>query len=237
MVAYEALPKSSYLDLTSYQGNAPLPTGTPLSGSIKINVALVLERANDPTALLEADWGARQKQLAALNESGSLWSTYGADKQAFDKVLDELDALGIPTFYDKDAPANGQYVSSAEARTIWVQVDETSFTKLFGPSAALRDGGTNALGDKVLFWEGNLSLPKAMVDAGVEGLWFDTGALETPIPADPGSGSAADAGTTGRRAPATRYGVASIPTTSPPVTIFPSRARRTGRQSRPGGSG
>ena len=148
----------------------------------------MLERANDPTPLLEADWGTRQKQLAALNESGTLWSTYGADKHAFDKVLDELDALGIPTFYDKDAPANGQYVSSPESRTIWVQVDETSFTKLFGPSAALKDGGENALGEPVIFWEGDLNLPKSMVDAGVKGLWFDTGALETPILADPGSG-------------------------------------------------
>lgn len=187
-VAYEALPNSTYLDLTSYQGNAPLPSGTPLTGSFKINVALVLERANDPTPLLEADWGSRQKQLAALNESDTLWSTYGADKHAFDKVLDELDALGIPTFYAKDAPANGQYVSSPESRTIWVQVDETSFTKLFGPSAALQDGGENALGDQVIFWEGNLSLPKSMVDAGVKGLWFDTGMLETAILADPGAG-------------------------------------------------
>ena len=35
MVAYEALPKSSYLDLTSYQGNAPLPSGTPLIGFVQ----------------------------------------------------------------------------------------------------------------------------------------------------------------------------------------------------------
>lgn len=187
-MAYEALPKSSYLDLTSYQGNAPLPAGTPLAGSIKINVALVLERANDPTPLLEANWGSRQKQLAALNESGTLWTTYGADRHAYDRVLDELDALGIPTFYVAGAPANGQYVSSPESRTIWVQVDETSFTTLFGPDAALRDGGTNGLGQDVVFWQGNLHLPKAMVDAGVKGIWFDTGTLSAPILADPGTG-------------------------------------------------
>lgn len=149
----------------------------------------MLERANDPTPLLEANWASRQKQLAALNESGTLWSKYGADRHAYDKVLDELAALGIPTFYAKDAPANGQYVSSAESRTIWVQVDETSFTTLFGPGAALKDGGENALGEQVIFWEGHLSLPKAMVEAGVKGLWFDTGTLSAPILADPGSGS------------------------------------------------
>ena len=99
-----------------------------------------------------------------------------------------LESLGIPTFYTEGAPPNGQYVSSPESRTIWVQVDETNFTTLFGPSAVLRDGGTNALGEQVIFWEGNLSLPKSMVDAGVVGLWFDTGLLATPILPAQGTG-------------------------------------------------
>jgi hypothetical protein len=52
----------------------------------------------------------------------------------------------------------------------------------------LRDGGVNGLGEQVVFWEGDLSLPKSMVDAGVVGLWFDTELLSTAILADPGSG-------------------------------------------------
>ena len=69
-----------------------------------------------------------------------------------------------------------------------MQVDETNFTTLFGATAALRDGGTNGLGQNIVFWQGNLSLPKSMVDAGVAGLWFDTGMLSSPILADPGEG-------------------------------------------------
>ena len=45
------------------------------------------------------------------------------------------------------------YVSSAESRTIWVQVDQTNIDKLFGPGFALRGDATN------WHWEGNLSLP------------------------------------------------------------------------------
>jgi len=182
------LQNSTYLDLTSHQGGAPLPSGNPVSSSFTINVALVLERANDPSDLLQADWASRQKLLAALNKTDSLWSTYGADKQDYQEVLDSLQSLGIKTFYREDAPPNGQYVSSPESRTIWVQVDETNFTTLFGESAVLRDGGTNGLGQDVVFWEGNLSLPKSMVKAGVAGLWFDTDVLASPILADPGTG-------------------------------------------------
>ena len=52
----------------------------------------------------------------------------------------------------------------------------------------LRDGGANALGQQVTFWQGNLSLPKSMVDAGVAGLWFDTGLVATPILPAQGTG-------------------------------------------------
>ncbi|HET7715663.1 MAG TPA: hypothetical protein VFK86_08550 [Bauldia sp.] len=188
---YVALPNSTYLDLTSYQGNGTLPTSSLLLTSYTINVALVLQRANDPTSLLNANWATRQKQLAELNGKNTLWSTYGADKQDYQKVLDSLQSLGITTFYVEGAPPNGQYVSSPESRTIWVTVDETSFTTLFGPSAALRDGGKNGLGQDVVFWEGSLSLPQTMVEAGVAGLWFDTAILSSPILANPGSGSKA----------------------------------------------
>jgi hypothetical protein len=78
-MAYIDLLNSTYLDLTSYRGNGSLPaSGTP--SSMTFNVALVLDRANDPSALLAADWGSRQQQLEAL-DSNTLWSTYGADPQ------------------------------------------------------------------------------------------------------------------------------------------------------------
>ena len=54
---------STFLDFTSYRSGAdPLSGGTPVA-HFSFNVALVLDRANDPTALLSSDWGSRQQQL------------------------------------------------------------------------------------------------------------------------------------------------------------------------------
>ena len=59
--------------------SGPPTGGHPVDASTKINVALVLDRANDPTALLQSNWATRQKELAALNDNGTLWTKYGAD--------------------------------------------------------------------------------------------------------------------------------------------------------------
>jgi len=55
---------STFLDLTSYRGNGALPTEGTALASFSFNLALVLERAEDPSGLLTADWASRQKQLA-----------------------------------------------------------------------------------------------------------------------------------------------------------------------------
>ncbi|MCB1502241.1 MAG: S53 family peptidase [Bauldia sp.] len=183
---YVPLANATYLDLTSFQGNAPLPSSNSLLSPYTINVALVFERANDPTPLLESDWATRHKTLESLKQSGTLWSTYGADKDDYQKVLDKLGDLGITTLNVNDASPHPQYISTAESRTIWVQLDQTNFTTLFGPGTELRDGGANAVGDEIIFWEGSLSLPEEIADAGVVGLWFDTGKLSSAILADTG---------------------------------------------------
>ena len=189
--AYQTLANSSFLDLSSYQSNlTTLPTGTPVS-SAKFNVALVLERAHSPDDLLNANWASRQAQIAELNQNGTLWKTYGADPDAYAQVIDQLHDLGIPVYADGNAPVNAQYVSSPESRTIWVQVDEESFTTLFGPDAALLEA-KNALHERFAYWQGDLSLPKEMVDAEVVGLWFDTGDFGAPVLADPGTGPGVD---------------------------------------------
>lgn len=183
-MAYIDLPNSTYLDLTSYRTNGSLPAGGTPAAPITFNVALVLERAQDPSALLAADWGARQQQLAALDPV-TLWSTYGADPAKYADALSALSALGISTV-DQVSPVNG-YVSSVESRTIWVQVDETSFTTLFGPGAQLLEA--SVAGSALKYWEGDLSLPDTLVAAGVQGIMFD-GVLATPVLADPGIGTA-----------------------------------------------
>jgi hypothetical protein len=49
----------------------------------RITIALVLDRANDPTNLLNMDWADRQAALAALNANGTLASSFGANPADF----------------------------------------------------------------------------------------------------------------------------------------------------------
>src|SRR5216683_8367400 len=73
-IQYTPLANSTYLDYDSYRSDAALPTGAGPAGNFTFNVALVLDRANDPTALLNSDWASRQQQLETLTDSGTLWS-------------------------------------------------------------------------------------------------------------------------------------------------------------------
>ncbi|MGD9881163.1 MAG: hypothetical protein AB7U95_13610 [Reyranella sp.] len=182
---YAELRHSTYLDFDSYRSGAdPLGGGAPVS-SFTLNVALILARANDPASLLSADWASRQQQLAQLEASGKLWSTYGADPNAYKNVHDDLAGLGIQTV-DQVSPVNG-YISSPESRTIWVQLDQGNFTNLFGPTASLLEG-TDPSGGSIRYWEGSLSLPADwLTSQGVVGLWFDTNAFRSVL-LDPGNG-------------------------------------------------
>lgn len=181
---YTSLPDSTYLDLGSYRGNGGALTGGTPVAKFTINVALVLDRANDPTSLLDANWATRQQQLASLTEDGTLWTRYGADPNNYKQVLSALDQLNVGTV-DKVSPQNG-YVSSAESRTVWVQLNETNFTTLFGPNATLLSA-TTPTGATTWYWNGNLQLADPLKSLGVKGLWFDA-SLPTfsPVLATPG---------------------------------------------------
>ncbi len=179
-ITYDELPNSAYLDLTSYRGNAPLPTATGLNQSFSFNVALVMERANEPTALLEADWASRQAQLETLKSNNTLWSTYGADPTAYQQVRTELTNLGFTLFPEGN---NQQYVSSAESRTVWVMVDQTNFHTLFGN---FLHKGLDEQGNDVTFWQDNLNLPDTLTSRGVKGVMFDTGDFASLLAAAPG---------------------------------------------------
>lgn len=182
---YTELASSTFMDFVSYRSNAREPTGGhPVDASIKINVALVLDRANDPTSLLQSDWATRQRELATLNENGTLWTTYGADAAKYASVHTALAALGIKTLDQLSAETgtpNG-YVSSAAARTVWVQVDGASFSTLFGPQAKLMANGA----DGTWYWTNSLALPDELASLGVSGLWFDTVGKFKEQVADPG---------------------------------------------------
>lgn len=174
---YTQLENASFMDFSSWRSNAAgPPTGgvAITDGSVVLNVALILDRAEDPTALLSSDWATRQRELAALNENGTLWTRYGADAADYAQVLTELQGLGVKTLDQLTAEsgiANG-YVSSAASRTVWVQVNHDSFSTLFGPQAKLM--AESASGDGNWYWTGSLSLPTSLASLGVSGLWFDT---------------------------------------------------------------
>ncbi|WP_127089932.1 DUF4114 domain-containing protein [Aquabacter cavernae] len=190
-MAIAEIANSSYLDFTGYGVVAPgvttvtqawdLTAGeiTTPDASWKINVALILDRATDPAALLAADWATRQQILGSMTQD-EIFAMYGADQDQYNEVLDYLGGsnpasrtytvLGL-----SGSDANGDYVSSAASRTIWVELDAASFKDLFGTDLYLANSPTEG---QFLFWNGNLSLPE---EAGVVGLWLDT---ENIPPAD-----------------------------------------------------
>jgi hypothetical protein len=171
------LPHSTYLDLTSY-GTTTATTveaaygiGPPVASDTTLNVALILPRANDPTTLLNSDWATRQATLAQLESSGTLWTTYGASQADFDAAKAELQHLHIPIL--GDAAGAGGYVTSAESRTIWVQLTPEKFTELF-------DKTLYGSGPYLQYWHGNLSLPETIKAAGI---WFDAPPIWGTYPA------------------------------------------------------
>lgn len=171
-MANVVISNSTFLDMTSYGMTTATSvaeaygiTGAPVPTNATINVALVLDRANDPTALLSSDWGTRQKELTQLNNDSALWSTYGATTENYTAVTNALNEMGIPIV--GDASGTGGYTTSQDSRTIWVSLTPENFQTLFGTTpyetASLEQGG-------MFYWEGHLSLPEGM---NVAGLWFD----------------------------------------------------------------
>jgi hypothetical protein len=140
---------------------------SPAAGDGKIVMGLMLQRANDPTALLEMGWADRQKALAAMEAAGTLWSTYGADQQAYDNIVQQLQTDGITILN------GGGYVSSAASRTIWLELDAMEFKEVFG--ADLLAGDNEARG-RTLFWNGDLAVPDSWSGA-ISALWLDSNAI------------------------------------------------------------
>lgn len=171
------LPNSTYLDLTSYQTTlATTPEGAynlnpPTLSTMTLNVALILPRANDPSALLSSDWATRQATLAELQSSGTLWTTYGANQSDYTAALAELQHLGITVL--GDAQGSGGYITSAESRTIWVQLSPTQFTTLF-------DQALYGIYPDLQYWHDELSLPDTIKATGI---WLDAQPIWGTYPA------------------------------------------------------
>jgi hypothetical protein len=172
---YKALDHSGYLDLMGYRitGETSVEDaygfGDDYYQSIDagFNVAIILDRKEDPTALLQQDWGTRQKTLEQLKQDGTLWTKYGADHAQYEEIRRELkDDYHLKILDDSNASTEGNYVSSAEARTIWVHLETAEeFNRLFQTTLYYSPDGPSA------FWLGNLRLPE---EWDIKGLWFDT---------------------------------------------------------------
>ncbi len=187
-VSNDEIANSSYLDFTGY-GITTATTVVEAYGlnqanvqaatTAGINVAIILDRVTDPTSLLSQNWGTRQQTLAQLESAGTLWDTYGADQAQYDAVVAELQGTYGLTVLSGNT-SNGNYVSSADSRTIWVAIDTPEqFLELFGQTLYYNNDGNNSF----LFWNGNLALPS---EWNVQGLWFDTENSPPPSNMAPG---------------------------------------------------
>jgi hypothetical protein len=160
----------------------------PNGSSYGINVALVLDRANDPTAMLAGDWGSRQAALQALNDTNSLWTTYGADVTEFNNAVSFIqNTLGLTVLASTNEGSltnNSNYISSAESRTIWVEINtQAEWKALFGPDTPLQYSPTGGQQGEVWYWNGSLSLPSEL---SVAGLWLDQDTAPAATNMDPG---------------------------------------------------
>ncbi len=145
-------------------------------------MALVLDRANDPTSMLAGDWGSRQAALQALNDTNTLWMTYGAEVTQYNNAVDFIqNTLGL-TVLDE---TNSNYISSAASRTIWIEIDtQAEWQQLFGPDSTLMYAPHIADQQRELwYWDGSLSLPTELV---IDGIWVDQSARPGAVNIVPG---------------------------------------------------
>jgi hypothetical protein len=186
-ISYVTLENSSFLDFQGYRSDlVPLSGGTPVD-DFTVNVALVFER-NAPTsqldALLNQDWGTRQQEIAQMTSASTLWSTYGANAAAYQSAVDFLKSPGVDIKTRDYDTTSTQYISSVESRTLWVELDKSTFETLF--DTKLLQGQT-ATGKATWYWDGELSLPAELSGAqGVAGLWFDSYEFTVALPDETG---------------------------------------------------
>lgn len=177
-ISYQPVANSTYLDYARYRITSA-PTVESAYGitdgvisSYGINVALVLPRVTDTSGFLAQDWGTRQQTIQDLNSTGKLWSTYGADSTQYNTLVSTLESAPYNLHVLHDNPSNGNYVSSAESRTIWVHIETAAdFQTLFNTELMYSASA------RLIYWNGNLSLPSGW---NVTGLWMD---YDTSAPA------------------------------------------------------
>ena len=187
--ATTVLPLSTFLDFSGYRvttastvedayGISDSQLFDNASGATGFNMALMLQRVQQPTALLSQPWASRQQQLAQLVKAGTLWSTYGADPATYASIVSQLQEAPYNFTTLSNGSSNGNYVSSAESRTIWITIDSgKKFKALFGTDLYYSNNAGLA------YWNGSLSLPSSWP---ITGIWLDTETVPSPSNFTPG---------------------------------------------------
>ncbi len=148
-----------------------------LTETWSVTVGLMLERATElPDSLMSGNWATRQNALATLGSQTAVFETYGASLATYNSVQSAVsnivsaDALSGPTGLG--------YISSAADRTIWMTLDATDFSALFGTDL-LTISSQNSAGSTFTYaWSGDLSLADTIAPY-IDGVWFE---LEASLP-------------------------------------------------------
>ena len=131
-------------------------------------VAVVLNRAEDASSVLNGSWGDRQTAI----QEADLWTKYGADATTYTTVENELVSRGAVVL-DTDG-----YVSTPESRTIWIKVDSQAFENIFGTDLhVLKDANDKKI---ATVWAGSLTLPDSIATE-VGGFWVDQNVAAVPV--------------------------------------------------------
>ncbi len=147
------------------------------SANDTVIVGLMVNRAEEPTSLLTADWATRQSALA---DQTAVWAQYGADAATYSATVA---AIGqVVSAEALSTPQSLGYVSNEANRTIWLSLDATDFGNLFNTDLLLV-AYTNQSGQDLAApcWAGDLSLPDSIA-ANIAGVWVDA-ELVLPNPA------------------------------------------------------
>jgi Ca2+-binding RTX toxin-like protein len=166
---------STFLDLTGWRQTTATTVADAygfdpdnafeLPAGQSIVVGLMLDRAEDPTALLQGNWASRQTALSQMAADGTLWTNYGADPSTYAAVYQSLQSQSVQIL-----DGGTGWTTSAESRTIWLQVDAQQFQTLFGQTlmAVPLNNGQSTL----VYWDGGLTIDDPWAD-DIAAVWVD----------------------------------------------------------------
>ncbi|MEH3147721.1 MAG: hypothetical protein PGN34_20790 [Methylobacterium frigidaeris] len=183
------LANSTFLDLTAWRQTTATTVAEAYSFSASnayelpsgqsIVVGLMLNRAQDPTQLLQGNWASRQTALSQMEADGTLWTKYGADQATYAAIYQSLQNQSLPIL---DGVAG--WTTSAESRTIWLELDAQQFETLFGQK--LMAVGQNHARPNLIYWDGSLSIDDPWA-GDIAAVWVDSGFIAPSNIAMPGT--------------------------------------------------